>query len=87
MEYSRLVEIYEQLSKTAKRLEKTHIISEFLKDIGMDDIEHVMLLFEGRVFPEYDQRKIGMSSQLILKAIIKATGTSKLEVIKLWKSS
>jgi len=34
MEYSKLVEVYEQLNKTTKRLEKTHIISEFLKDVG-----------------------------------------------------
>ena len=61
MEYSKLVEIYEQLNKTTKRLEKTHIISEFLKDVSVDDIEHVMLLLEGRVFPSYDAREIGVA--------------------------
>ena len=53
MEYSRLVEVYEELNKTTKRLEKTHIISEFLKDVGVEDAEHVTLLLEGKVFPNY----------------------------------
>ena len=62
MEYSSLVEVYEELNKTTKRLEKTHIISEFLKDVSLEDIEHVMLLLEGRVFPNYDSREIGIAA-------------------------
>ena len=87
MEYKRLINTYERLSNTTKRLEKTEIISDLLKETSKKEIPEIIYLLEGRVFPEYDQRKIGMSSQLILKAIIKATGTSKLEVIKLWKST
>ena len=85
MEYSRLVEIYEQLSKTAKRLEKTHIISEFLKDVGMDDIEHVMLLFEGRVFPGFDSRETGVASRLMLKSLSAATGIRVDKIENEWK--
>ncbi|MBI2650122.1 hypothetical protein HYX04_02285 [Candidatus Woesearchaeota archaeon] len=48
LEYSKLVEVYEQLNRTTKRLEKTHIISEFLKDVSAEDMEHVMLLLEGK---------------------------------------
>ena len=85
MEYSRLVGIYEQLSKTAKRLEKTHIISEFLKDVGMDDIEHVMLLFEGRVFPGFDSRETGVASRLMLKSLSAATGIRVDKIENEWK--
>ena len=85
MEYSRLVEIYEQLSKTTKRLEKTHIISEFLKDVGMDDIEHVMLLFEGRVFPGFDSRETGVASRLMLKSLSAATGIRVDKIENEWK--
>src|SRR3989338_179919 len=85
MEYSKLVEIYEQLNKTTKRLEKTHIISEFLKDIDIDDIEHVMLLLEGRVFPNYDAREIGVASRLMLKSLSTATGVSSDKIENEWK--
>ena len=85
MEYSKLVDIYEHLNKTTKRLEKTHIISEFLKDVSVDDIEHVMLLLEGRVFPSYDSREIGVASRLMLKALGAATGISIDKIENEWK--
>ncbi len=85
MEYSKLVDIYEQLNKTTKRLEKTHIISEFLKDVSLDDMEHVMLLLEGRVFPNYDSREIGVASRLMLKSLGVATGISADKIENEWK--
>ena len=85
MEYSKLIDIYEQLNKTTKRLEKTHIISEFLKGVSLDDIEHVMLLLEGRVFPNYDAREIGVAARLMLKSLSVATGISVDKIENEWK--
>ncbi|MBI2557770.1 ATP-dependent DNA ligase [Candidatus Woesearchaeota archaeon] len=85
MDYSKLVDVYEQLNKTTKRLEKTHIISEFLKDVSIDDTEHVMLLLEGRVFPSYDSREIGVASRLMLKSLSTATGISVDKIENEWK--
>src|SRR3989344_6696305 len=85
MEYSKLVDVYEQLNKTTKRLEKTHIISEFLKEAGLDDIEQVMLLIEGRIFPNYDAREIGVASRLMLKSLSTATGISTDRIENEWK--
>ena len=85
MDYSKLVEVYEELNKTTKRLEKTHIISEFLKDVSAEDIEHVMLLIEGRVFPSYDSREIGVAARLMLKSLNIATGISVDKIEKEWK--
>ena len=85
MEYSKLVEVYEQLNKTTKRLEKTHIISEFLKDVSADDMEHVMLLLEGKIFPNYDAREIGVASRLMLKSLSVATGISVDKIENEWK--
>ncbi len=85
MDYSKLVDVYEQLNKTTKRLEKTHIISEFLKDVSLDDIEHVILLLEGRVFPNYDARELGVASRLMLKSLSTATGISIEKIENEWK--
>ena len=85
MEYSKLVDIYEQLNKTTKRLEKTHIIAEFLKEVSIYDMEQVMLLLEGRVFPNYDAREIGVASRLMLKSLSVATGISVDKIENEWK--
>src|SRR3989338_7458952 len=84
MDYSKLVEVYEELNKTTKRLEKTHILSEFLKDVSADDIEHVILLLEGRVFPSYDSREVGVAARLMLKSLNVATGIAIDKIEKEW---
>ncbi len=85
MRYKKLAELYEFLSSTTKRLEKIKILSEFLKDIDKSDRDVIYLLL-GNIYPEYEEKKIGISSQLAIKAISKATGTEKDKVIKEWKS-
>jgi len=84
MKYSKLVEVYGKLSSTTKRLEKTKILSKFLRYLHEDDKE-ILYLLMGDIYPEYDERKIGISNQLAIKAISKATGTNEKEIVKEWK--
>jgi len=85
MLYRKLAELYESLSSTTKRLEKTEILSKFLKELRESDRE-VLYLLLGDIYPEYNEKKIGISSQLAIKAISKSTGTGKEKVVKEWKS-
>ncbi|HJN57333.1 MAG: ATP-dependent DNA ligase [Candidatus Woesearchaeota archaeon] len=87
MHYSRLVEVYEKLEATTKRLAQTHIISEFLKTISSEDLGTTVLLIEGRVFPRGDQREIGIASKMMLKAISVASGESKERINSEWKKT
>ncbi len=84
MKYLKLAEIYEKLSSTTKRLEKIEILSEFLKTIKNEDSE-ILYLLQGEIYPEYDERKIGISDQLVIKALSKSTGISKEKITKEWK--
>lgn len=85
MKYSVLVGVYERLEATTKRLEKTFILSEFLKTA--DDLDKVMLLVQGRVFPNWDQRELGMAAKLILKAVSVATGASLDKIDATWRET
>ena len=82
--YKKLAEFYEEASSTTKRLEKTKILSKFLLQLSSED-KDVMYLLMGDIYPEYDERRIGISNQLAIKAISKATGTESGEVTKQWK--
>jgi len=84
MRYQKLAELYEELSSTASRLKKIEILSKFLKHLDEKDRDILYLLL-GDIFPEYDERRIGISNQLAIKSISKATGTEKDEVVKEWK--
>ena len=85
MKYSRLVQIYLDLEKITKRLEKTEILVEFLRNVKSNEIKNLVHLLQGRIFSESDQRKIGMGSRLILKVIASSTGNPQEKVEEIWK--
>jgi DNA ligase-1 len=84
MLYSKLAEVYETLGSTTKRLEKTDILSKFLGYLQEKDKE-VLYLLNGNIYPDYDERKIGISNQLVIKAISKASGIIPEKVVQEWK--
>ena len=87
MQYSKLVEVYEKLEATTKRLEHTYIISEFLKKISLEYLGTTILLLEGRVFPRWDEGEMGIASKIMAKAIGLASGESKERIISEWKKT
>ncbi len=85
MRYSVLAEVYETLETTSKRLKKTWIMSNLLKETKEQDLERVILLLQGKVFHSYDVREIGVASKIVLKAISTSTGYSSKQIEDLWK--
>ena len=79
MDYLQICDVYEALENTAKGLEKTSILADFLDKIK-DNPDYIYLL-QGKVFADYDRQELGMSIQLVIKAISKASGFSEEEVI------
>ncbi|MBW2986994.1 ATP-dependent DNA ligase [Candidatus Woesearchaeota archaeon] len=85
MKYEKLVEVYEDIEKTSKRLQITKLIADLFKKTSADDLGMIALLLQGRLFPASDERKIGVASQMAIKALTIATGISKDAVVKEWK--
>jgi DNA ligase-1 len=83
MLYKKIMEVYEALDSTTKRLEKTDIIADFLKLVGDEEPEIlpiVTLLSMGRIFPTWSQKELGVGLKLLMKAVSMAVGVSPLEV-------
>lgn len=85
MKFSQLCEAYDRIAKTSKRLEKTAIIAELLKETDDDSMPDVMMLLKGRVYPEWEKIQIGISAKLATKAIALATGEAEDKIIKAFK--
>ena len=85
MDYIKLTEYYQQLEKTSKRLEKTHIISQLLQEAKKErDPEPIINLVRGSVFPDWEQRKIGVSDKIVIKALATSMGISKDKIEKMF---
>jgi DNA ligase-1 len=74
MKYSRLVDTYEYLEKTSARLKKTEEMAKLLKETPAGLLPKLALLLQGRVFPSWDERELGIAGLLMIKAIANATG-------------
>lgn len=84
MKYSELCKTYHELESTTKGLEKTKILSDFLGKIK--SCPETIYLLQGKVFPDYDERELGISWKLAIKAIAKASGVSSEQVVKQFKT-
>lgn len=87
MYYSSLVKLYQQLENTPKRLQKTNYLCQFLKTVVDEEIGDIILLLQGRAFPVWDQRTIGIADKSVVKAIVLATGLSLEKVEQTWKTT
>ncbi|MFA6088850.1 MAG: ATP-dependent DNA ligase [Candidatus Woesearchaeota archaeon] len=87
MKFSELVLVYNTLSSNSKRLSKIHHISNLLKIADEETLPMVILLLQGKVFISSDEEKLGIATNMALKAISQASGHSETEVMSNWKQT
>ncbi len=88
MDYKNLTDYYEKLENTSKRLAKTHILSLALKEAKKEkSADSIINLLRGSVFPAWEQKKIGVSDKLIIKALSTSTGNPKDKIEKLFRKT
>jgi DNA ligase-1 len=81
MDYLSLVNVYKKLEGVSAKLEKTRILAKFFKEAPSEDLDKIVLLIQGIVFPKFTGYELGIATQMMIKAISKATGisTDKIE--------
>ena len=84
MKYSKLADTYQRLESTQKTLEKTDILAELFKK-SEEDLDHLVLLARGKIYPDWDESEIGISSKMMQDVIAEATGYKTSEVEELWR--
>lgn len=85
MNYVALCELSVLLERTRKRLQKTAVLAAFLRDVPLGELPCVVLLVQGLVYPAWDERKLGFSSQYVLRALALSAGVSVDAVKDLWR--
>ena len=88
MKYAVLAELYSKLEATSKRLEKTYLVSEFIRELkykDKDELEMYLLLIKGNIFPSWDNRHLGISDKLVIKTLSSCMGIKPEKVEDEWK--
>ncbi len=82
--FKELANLYEKLSETSKRLEKTFWLADFLKKLNIGDLKKVVLFVQGRIFPRWNSQEMGISSNLIVKLLSKVSNLNEKDIEKSW---
>ncbi len=85
MDYSSLAGLCEYLEQTPGRLKKVSAIARVLRKTEDPILPSVVLLLQGRVFPSWHEKEIGIAGQLMLKIVSSSTGYSENEIQKHYK--
>jgi DNA ligase-1 len=77
-------EVFNKIESTTKRLEKRDYfikLIEMVKDKGKpDDLKKICYMAIGRVYPEYDERELGIGEKLLINAVT-SIGINKDELL------
>ncbi|AIF68507.1 DNA ligase [Palaeococcus pacificus DY20341] len=81
MKYKELAELYRNLEKTSSKILKTKFVAEFLKSVEKPELlEIIPYMILGKVFPDWDERELGVGEKLLIKAVSMATGIDAKEI-------
>jgi len=87
MDYNVLSDTCEKLEGTSSKLGKTDILSELFKKTPTELLPRVVLLSQGIVYQKYVQLELGIATQMMIKAISKATGFKQEDVEEKFKKN
>ncbi len=85
MRFARVVEAYERIEATTKRLEMTDLLVGLLRDTPKEDLDKAVYLTQGRIHPDYEGIELGLAEKMVIRVLAHATGLEDTRVQRLWK--
>ena len=87
MRFAELVDGYERLEATPKRLEMRSILVELIRPLRPPELARVLYLSQGMLRPEYEGVELGVADSLARRAVASATGVEEETLRKRAKTS
>lgn len=85
--YRDLVDVYEKIGATSKRLEMTDLLVSLLSKTPPKIVDKVVYLTQGKLYPDFIGLELGLAEKLIARAIAQAAGTTPQRVDAEYKTS
>ncbi len=76
MKYTKIVEFYEKIEQTTKRLEMTDYLVRLFKETPKEIIDKVVYLTQGKIYPDFVELELGVAEKMAMRAIANATGAT-----------
>src|SRR6266571_2150588 len=85
MQFSRVVEVYDKIEATTKRLEMTDLLVGLLRGTPKEELDKVVYLTQGRIHPDYEGIELGLAEKMVIRVLAHATGLEDTRVARMWK--
>ncbi len=85
MQFARVVDAYEKIEATTKRLEMTDLLVGLLRATPKEDLDKVVYLTRGRIHPDYEGIELGLAEKMVIRVLAHATGFEDARIARLWK--
>src|SRR2546426_9164844 len=85
MQFARVVDTYEKIAATTKRLEMTELLVGLLRETPKEDLDKVVYLTQGRIHPDYEGIELGLAEKMVMRVLAHATGMDDARISRLWK--
>jgi DNA ligase-1 len=81
MLYDTLVEFYNELESTTKRLEMIDILTRLFIQASSQEIDKIIYLTQGKIHPDWKgEPEIGMAEKMVIETLTRITGLKKASV-------
>lgn len=87
MDCSVIVDTFEMMEKTTKRLELTDYLVKLLKSTPSELIDKVVYLMQGKLYPDYEGIELGVADKLALRAVSISSGLSTDKIEKMYRET
>ncbi|MCI4362689.1 MAG: ATP-dependent DNA ligase [Thermoplasmata archaeon] len=87
MQFAELVQTYEKLAGTSKRLEMRKTLSELIRALRVEELPEVLYLSQGLLRPEYEGVELGVADSLARRALAQVSGVAEETVRRHVKES
>ncbi len=81
MEYSRLAQAYETIESTSGSIDKTTLLAEVLKEAGPSEVDKVIALTMGKLFPDWKgEPELGIAEKMAVQVVASASSVPEKQV-------
>ena len=87
MEFSLLVNAFEQMETTTSRLSLTDHLVHLLKITPSEELEKVIYLIQGKLRPDFEGIEIGLAEKMILRALAQSSGKDIASLLEIYRST
>ena len=87
MDFSPLVDTFEQMEQTSSRIALTDHLVTLLKKTPPEVIDKITYLIQGKLYPDYEGIEMGLAERMALRAIASSSGKNLSDVEAIYRQT